>query len=123
MPLLKTTVQSASHSTGTDISVRSILLNSCPFCTYVGSSGDTNSLKFRYKQELKLYKEYQEYKRNTIKLIQGCFDEDVLVNLESDGILVGITPMKIYEHMWNNFLLPMDKDREILKAKELLKVE
>ena len=31
--------------------------------------------------------------------------------------------MGIHEHMWNNFLLPVDKDREIFKAKELLRVE
>ena len=31
--------------------------------------------------------------------------------------------MEIYKHMWNNFLLPVNKDREVLKTKELLKVE
>ena len=61
--------------------------------------------------------------RNTIKAIRACFDIDLPIDLESDGILVGYTPMKIYKHMWNNFLQSVDKDREILKAKELLKVE
>ena len=86
-------------------------------------TGNTNSLKSRYKQELKLYEEYKEHKRNTIKKIQACFDKDLLIDLESDGMLLGIALMQIYEHMWSNFLLPVDKDREILKAKELLKVE
>ena len=35
---LNTTVQSASHSTGTDISDRSISLNPCAFCASTGSS-------------------------------------------------------------------------------------
>ena len=31
--------------------------------------------------------------------------------------------MEIYQHIWDNFLLPVDKDREILRAKELLKID
>ena len=31
--------------------------------------------------------------------------------------------MEIYKHIYNNFLLPVDKDREILKAKKILKIE
>ena len=31
--------------------------------------------------------------------------------------------MEVYQHMWDNFLLLVDNDQEILKAKELLKVE
>ena len=86
-------------------------------------SGNTNSLKSIYKQELKIYEEYKEHKLNTIKAIQVYSNEDLLINLESDGMFLKITPMQIYEQMWNNFLLPVDKDREILKAKELLKIE
>ena len=39
LPLLNTTVQSAPHSNGTDISVRSNSLNPCPVCACIGSSG------------------------------------------------------------------------------------
>ena len=31
--------------------------------------------------------------------------------------------MTVYQHMWDNFLLKVDKDQEILKSKELLKVD
>ena len=62
-------------------------------------TGTTNSLKSRYKQELKLYNEDEEHKRNTIKAIQSCFDEDLLINLKLDGILVKYTPMEIYQHI------------------------
>ena len=31
--------------------------------------------------------------------------------------------MQIYQHMWSNFLLKVDKDQEILETKKLLKVE
>ena len=31
--------------------------------------------------------------------------------------------MTVYQHMWDNFLLKVDNNREILKTKELLKVE
>ena len=41
LPLLKTTVQSASHSTGTDMRDWSISLNPCAFCISTGSSGDS----------------------------------------------------------------------------------
>ena len=43
LPLLKTTVQSASHSTGTAIIEPSISLNLCPFCASIGSSGASYS--------------------------------------------------------------------------------
>ena len=86
-------------------------------------TGNTNSQKSKYKQELKIYDEYVEHKRNSIKAIQACFDEDLLIDLESDGIVIGYTPMEIYQHIWDNFLLPVDKDREILQEKELLKID
>ena len=86
-------------------------------------TGNTNSPKLAYKQKLKLYEEYKEHKQNTNKVIQACFDEDLLIDLESDGILLGVTPMQVYQHMCNNFLLKVDKDQEIWKTKELLKVE
>ena len=38
-------------------------------------------------------------------------------------MLLGITPIAVYQHMWTSFLLKVDKDREVLKAKELLKVD
>ena len=86
-------------------------------------TGNTNSLKSAYKQKLKVYEEFEEHKRNANKVIQACFDEDLLINLETDGMLLGVTPMQVYQHMWDNFLLKVDKDREILKTKESLKVE
>ena len=56
-------------------------------------TGNTNSLKATYKQKLKLYEEYEEHKQNTIKAIQACFDEDLISDLESDEMLLGVTPM------------------------------
>ena len=95
-----------------------------PVLTNPGPYTDnTNSLHAAYKQKLKLYEEYEEHKRNTNKAIQACFDEDLFVELETDGLLLGITPIDVYQHMWTSFLLKVDKDREILKAKELLKVD
>ena len=38
-------------------------------------------------------------------------------------MLLGITPRDVYQHMWTSFLLKVDKDQEILKAKGLLKVD
>ena len=86
-------------------------------------TGTTNVLKSTHKAALKLYETYKEHKRNTIKAIQACFDEGLLIDLEFDGILVGYTPIEIYKHILDNFLLPVGKDWEILKAKELLKTE
>ena len=74
---------------------------------------NTNSFKATYKQKIKLQEEHEEHKQNTIKVIQACFDEDLLIDLESDGMLLGVTPMQVYQHMWDNFILKVDKDREI----------
>ena len=86
-------------------------------------TGNTNSLKSTYKQKLKLYEEYEEHKPSTIKVIQTCFDEDLLINLESNWILVGYLLMEVYENIWDNFLLPVDKYYEVLKAKKQLKID
>ena len=50
-------------------------------------------------KKLKFYEEYEKYKRNTIKVIQTCFDEYLLNNVESDGILIHYLPMEVYEHI------------------------
>ena len=84
-------------------------------------AGNTNGLKFIYKQQLKLYDKYEEHKRNTIKAITVCFDQDLLIDLETDGELIGYTPMQIYTHIKTNFLLAVDTDREILKTRLLIK--
>ncbi|OEU14451.1 hypothetical protein FRACYDRAFT_240995 [Fragilariopsis cylindrus CCMP1102] len=85
--------------------------------------GDTNILNAAHKQTLKLYEEYEEHKRNTNKAIQACFDEDLFIELETDGLLLGVSPHEVYQHMWMNFILTVDKDRKILHAGELLKVD
>ena len=79
--------------------------------------GNTNSLKSAYKQKLKLYEEYEGHKQDTNKTIQACFNEDLLIKLEIDGLLLKVTPMAVYQHMWVNFLLKVDKDQEILNQK------
>ena len=86
-------------------------------------TGSSNVLKAAYEQKLKLYEEFEEHQRNALKVIQAVFEEDLLIDLETDGMLLGVTPIEVYEHMWNSFLLDVDKDREILKTRELLKVE
>ena len=44
---------------------------------------NTNALKYIYKQELQRYKEYEEHKRNIIKIIAECFYQDFLVDLKN----------------------------------------
>ena len=88
--------------------------------------GSTTIQKFKEwspKQKLKLYKEYKEHKRNSNKAIQPCFDESLLINLETDGMVLGVTPMEVFQHMCDNFLLKVDKDQEILKTREVLEVD
>ena len=86
-------------------------------------TGNTNSLKSTYKQKLKLYEQHEEHRRNTNKAMQSCFDPDLLIDLETDGLLLGVTRMEVFQHMCDSFLQIVDKDREILKARELLKVQ
>ena len=85
--------------------------------------GNTNVLNAAHKQKLKLYEEFEEHKQNTNKAIQACFDEDLFVELETYGLLLGMTPYQVYQHMWRSFILQVDKDQAILKANRLLKVD
>ena len=62
-------------------------------------AGISNTMHSAYKQKLKLYEEYEKHKQNTIKAIKACFDEDLLINLESDVMLLGVTPIQVYQHM------------------------
>ena len=86
-------------------------------------TGNTNILNAAHKQQLKLYEEYEEHKQNTNKAIQACFNEDLFVKLKTEGLLLGVTSHEVYQHMWTNFILKVDNDLEILKAKDLLKVD
>ena len=86
-------------------------------------TGDTNALYAEHKLKLLRFEEYEEHKRNTNKVILAKFDEDLLVEIETDGLLIGYTPHEVFQYMWTNFILTVDKDREILHARELLKVE
>ena len=86
-------------------------------------TGNTNSLKSTYKQKLKLYEQHEEHRRNSNKAIQSCFDPDLLIDLETDGLLLGVTPMEVFQHMCDSFLQKVDKDREMLETRELLKVQ
>ena len=54
---------------------------------------------------------------------QSIFYDDLLIGLEPDGLLLGVVSMQVYKHMWANLAIKMDKNQEILKTKELLKVE
>ena len=84
---------------------------------------DTNALHAAHKLKLLRFQEFEEHKRNTNKAILACFDEDLRVEIETDGLLLGYTPHEVYQYMWTHFILKVDKDREILHARELLKVE
>ena len=46
---------------------------------------NSNELKFIHKQELQLYEEYEEHKRNTIKAFKLWFDKDLLIDFKTDG--------------------------------------
>ena len=68
--------------------------------------GATHATKFRYKEELGLYKEYKEHMRNSVKALTSCFIEGLLIDLKTDGEVIGYTAIEIYEHIKVNFLLP-----------------
>ena len=73
--------------------------------------GDTNILNAAHKQALKLYEEYEEHKRNTNKAIQACFDEDLFIELETDGLLLGVSPHEVYQHMYVDEFHPDSRQR------------
>ena len=73
-------------------------------------TGNTNALKFIYKQAVKLYEEYEEHTHNMIKSITTCFDNDLLIDSEMDGVQIGYLPIEVYTQFKDKVLLPVDKD-------------
>ena len=86
-------------------------------------TGKTNTLKFIYKQNLGIYGEYKEHKRNSIKALSECFKEYLLIDLETVDKVIGYTPMEIYTHIKEDIFLPWDFSWEISKTLLALKVE
>ena len=85
-------------------------------------TGNTHATKFRYKEELGLHSKYKEHMRNSVKALTVCFTEGLLMDLETDGEVIGYTPIEIYDHIKSNFLLPRDVSREITKTRKDLRV-
>lgn len=85
-------------------------------------TGNTHATKFRYKEEIGLHSEYKEHMRNGVKALATCFTEGLLMDLETDGEVIGHTPIEIYDHIKANFLLPRDVSREITKTRKDLRV-
>ena len=74
-----------------------------------------------YKAKLDLYNKYKEHMRNSVKALTVSFTEGLLMDLETDGEVIGHTPLEIYEHVKTNFLLPGDVSREITKTRHALR--
>ena len=60
--------------------------------------------------------------QNSVKALTVCFTEGLLMDLETDGEVIGHTPIKIYDHIKSNFLLPRDVSKEITKTRKDLRV-
>ena len=60
--------------------------------------------------------------RNSVKALTISFTEGLLVDLETDGEVIGQTPLEIYEHIKINFLLPRDVLQKITKTRQDLRV-
>ena len=60
--------------------------------------------------------------RNSVKALTVCSMEGLLVDLETDGEIIGYTPIEIYDHIKSNFLSPQDVSREITKTRKDLRV-
>ena len=59
--------------------------------------------------------------RNSVKALTGSFTEGLLMDLETDGEVIGHIPLEIYEHVKTNFLLPRDVSQEITKTRQDLR--
>ena len=64
--------------------------------------------------------------RNSIEALTSCFIEGLLIDLETNGEVIGYTLIEIYDHIKINFLLPRDisrdVSREITKTRSNLRV-
>ena len=85
-------------------------------------TGTTHAHKFKYKLDVKNHDKYKEHLRNSVNAFSTCFTDGLLIDLETDGQIIGYSPMEIYTHITTHFLLPRDISREITKTKSNLKV-
>ena len=60
--------------------------------------------------------------RSSVKTFSTCFTEGLLIDLSTDGKVIGYTAMEIYTHIKDNFLLPQDTSQEITNTKANLKI-
>ena len=74
----------------------------------------------------------QQGRTNPLQQVQRTYDKQcqsiksklhqgLLMDLETDGEVIGFTPLEIYEHTKTNFLLPRDVSREITKTRQDLR--
>ena len=56
----------------------------------------TYATKFRYKEGLGLYNGYKEHMQYSVKILTSCFTEGLLIDLETDGEVIGYTAIIIY---------------------------
>ena len=80
-------------------------------------TGTIHATKFRYKEELRIYNEYKEHMQHNVKALTPCFTEGLLIDLETNGEVIGYTAIEIYDHIKDNFLLLRDLSRESTKTK------
>ena len=60
--------------------------------------------------------------RNSIEALTSCFIEGLLIDLETNGEVIGYTLIEIYGHIKTNLLLPRDISRKITKTRSDLTV-
>ena len=60
--------------------------------------------------------------QHSVTVLTFYFTEGLLIDLETNGEVIGYTSIEIYDHIKDNFLLPSDQSREITKTRVDLKV-
>ena len=93
--------------------------------THPGDYTDiTHAHKFLYEKTIQLYLEFKEHMRNSVKYFTCALEMDLLMGLKNSwGQIVEFTPIQIYDHAYDIFLVTRDISKEIASTYDKLKVE
>ena len=86
-------------------------------------TGTTHASRYIYADELSRYEEMERHRKGTIRMIKYIFPEPVFLDLCDDqGQIVGKLPQDLIQHLQDTFCDDEEKEEEILKQYQSMRV-
>ena len=87
-------------------------------------TGNTHAERHIHDMKLKTYHEKEKHQKGAIRMIKYIFPSEVFIDLQnSQGLMVGKTPVEIMEHLKDTFCDDEEIEKEILMQEDNLKVK